>query len=232
VYLQLRDNHPQLEIIVMPACRRPPKDIVQTDYRAMTAAEMAVKHGVAQSTIRNWVAYYNIARKKQHGNWSPGNKIGSWKILERLPANRFGAVRWLVRCDCGKVGRKTTGHLRAAAEIGHACGCKKWTGAGDMPGKYWKGIMQKARQRGIPVEIEPEEAWKQFMAQDGLCALTGCLLQFGVAQNASLDRIRSDKGYINGNIQWVHKHINWMKNRFDNETFISYCRDVASHNAA
>ena len=37
---------------------------------------------------------------------------------------------------------------------------------------------------------------------------------------ASLDRIDSSKGYIKGNVQWVHKNINYMKQEMTNEEFL------------
>ena len=36
----------------------------------------------------------------------------------------------------------------------------------------------------------------------------------------SLDRIDSSKGYEENNVQWVHKDINLMKNKYDNKYFI------------
>ena len=45
---------------------------------------------------------------------------------------------------------------------------------------------------------------------------------------ASLDRIDSSKGYVIGNVQWVHKDINIMKNKFDNQYFIDMCKKIAS----
>jgi hypothetical protein len=41
--------------------------------------------------------------------------------------------------------------------------------------------------------------------------------------------IDSSKGYIEGNIQWVHKDINNMKWDFTQEEFINYCKLVANN---
>lgn len=43
---------------------------------------------------------------------------------------------------------------------------------------------------------------------------------------ASLDRIQNDKGYIEGNVQWVHKDINRMKNIFEQNYFIDICKKI------
>lgn len=50
-----------------------------------------------------------------------------------------------------------------------------------------------------------------------------------VSQTASLDRIDSKKPYIEGNVQWVHKIINVMKQSLSDEEFIQYCRTVAKY---
>lgn len=47
---------------------------------------------------------------------------------------------------------------------------------------------------------------------------------------ASLDRIDSSKGYVEGNVHWVHKDINIMKWDFPLETFIKMCKFVAENN--
>ena len=48
---------------------------------------------------------------------------------------------------------------------------------------------------------------------------------------ASLDRIDSTKGYIDGNIQWVHKRINTMKMDMSQKDFIDFCKQVAQTNS-
>lgn len=48
--------------------------------------------------------------------------------------------------------------------------------------------------------------------------------------NASLDRIDNTKGYVAGNIQWVHKAINLMKLDLVQKDFINWCKKVAENN--
>jgi hypothetical protein len=80
-------------------------------------------------------------------------------------------------------------------------------------------------------------AWEIFESQGKRCKLTGWqLAMFPTStsinsQTASLDRIDSTKGYVPGNIQWVHKHINMMKQHFPEEAFVEMCKAVALHNA-
>jgi len=49
------------------------------------------------------------------------------------------------------------------------------------------------------------------------------------ASTASLDRIDSSKGYVRGNIQWVHIAINFMKHSLPEEEFIRWCCLVAQY---
>jgi len=78
-----------------------------------------------------------------------------------------------------------------------------------------------------------------FIKQNKKCALTGLDIKFGVRNDkitgtyeettASLDRIDSSKGYVKGNIQWVHKDINIMKNDFNVDKFKKLCKMVISY---
>lgn len=67
--------------------------------------------------------------------------------------------------------------------------------------------------------------------QERRCALTDIELvmpeRFGDARTASLDRIDSSGSYRIGNVQWVHKDVNRMKNDFDQDYFVKMCRLVA-----
>jgi hypothetical protein len=46
---------------------------------------------------------------------------------------------------------------------------------------------------------------------------------------ASLDRIDSSLGYVRGNVQWLHKDVNWMKNTLDQDRFIELCKAIVNH---
>ncbi len=47
---------------------------------------------------------------------------------------------------------------------------------------------------------------------------------------ASLDRIDSRGHYEVGNVQWIHKDLNIMKNSYDANYFIDMCKSVAKFN--
>lgn len=111
-------------------------------------------------------------------------------------------------------------------------------GVGDITASFWHGVKHGAEKRGRKIEfnITIEYAWELFLKQDRKCALSGIELKFhetGELRNcttASLDRIDSSVGYIEGNVQWVHKNINTMKHDFKQEDFIEYCRKITEFN--
>ena len=87
--------------------------------------------------------------------------------------------------------------------------------------------------------ITVKYAWELYLKQHKKCALTGQNIYFAprrksnptrTASNASLDRIDSTKGYISGNVQWVLKKINMMKQGNTQQEFISLCKLVAKYN--
>jgi len=45
----------------------------------------------------------------------------------------------------------------------------------------------------------------------------------------SLDRVNSNDYYHVDNIQWIHKHINIMKNKFETDYFIQMCKLVTDN---
>jgi hypothetical protein len=109
-----------------------------------------------------------------------------------------------------------------------------WKGYKELPQQYWYSIQYNAKTRGITFDLTIQEAWKLFLKQDRRCALTGRVLEMpGIKEGqrigtASLDRINSNKGYTSDNIQWVHKDVQLMKNHFQNEYFISLCKEIAA----
>jgi nicotinic acid mononucleotide adenylyltransferase len=99
-------------------------------------------------------------------------------------------------------------------------------------------IKKGAASRKIEFNITIEYLWELFLQQNKKCALSGMALSFADTRKnknkkktVSVDRIDSSKGYINGNVQWVHKTINIMKNSLSDEEFIEFCRKVSEKNS-
>lgn len=109
-------------------------------------------------------------------------------------------------------------------------------------GKQYKGIFltvfnkikRQAKERGFEFNVTMKYVGDLFEKQGGKCALTGIELTLkkntkDSSQTASLDRQDSTKGYIEGNLCWVHKRINKLKSNFDQEEFLNLCEKVTNH---
>jgi hypothetical protein len=145
---------------------------------------------------------------------------------------------WKCRCDCGKEIEVYQTHLIQGNT--KSCGCQKystgeehrqWNGHGEISGGRFWAIKNGAKRRNIPFEVSIEYIWNLFLKQNRKCALSGCDLEFGLISKeygtASLDRIDNNVGYIEGNVWWVHKDINKMKNVFDLPYFIKMCNSIS-----
>lgn len=104
---------------------------------------------------------------------------------------------------------------------------------------YFKRNCKRGKTRTLNWDLSVEYLWNLFMSQDSKCALTGIPLEFGELgdmsrvqhskMTASLDRIDSSIGYVKGNVQWLHKHINVMKHSHDQSYFIKLCNLVSEY---
>ena len=104
-------------------------------------------------------------------------------------------------------------------------------------GKYnaipytWFNMKQKGGlARGYEWSLTIEDIWKLYEDKEGVCALSGVPIGWaekGLTATASIDRIDSSEGYIIENVQLVHKDINFMKQQFDQDYFVSMCKAVA-----
>ena len=114
---------------------------------------------------------------------------------------------------------------------------KHWRGYEEISGSHWCNIKRCAKSRNIQFDITIDYIWNLFIKQERKCFFSGVLLSFGkcckdkINRTASLDRIDSSKGYIEGNVQWVHKDINCMKMKLSNQEFINFCSLVHNNKA-
>ena len=110
-----------------------------------------------------------------------------------------------------------------------------WKGGRFVPGFFISKIKHKnlhRRSKNIEFNLSYEYLDLLWEAQNGRCAYTGEKLDFGrskISGTASLDRIDSSMGYVEGNVQFVHKDVNIMKWNLSEERFIEICNKITKN---
>lgn len=176
-----------------------------------------------------------------------GQQFGEWTVLFRVHHDRKHTM-WKCKCSCGLTKDVYSTHLIQGNT--HKCtkctGLGKrgknhgqYTGYGDICGDYWGSIRrganaQKGYRKQIDFSITIEYAWNLFLKQNRRCALSNIPIfidfkKYEHEHTASLDRIDNTKGYIEGNVQWVHKEVNMMKRTLDQDYFIYFCKKIAEY---
>ena len=153
---------------------------------------------------------------------------------------------WLFKCICGKEIKRARVQIERHVK-NPSCGCQSikgnehpyWKGIGEFSKTHFTAIRNSSIRRDIEFNLTMNYLWNLFLKQNRKCALSGMEIRFGTyavvrdkmnrMPTASLDRIDSTKGYIEGNIQWVHKTINLMKMDLSEPDFIKWCRTVVEH---
>jgi hypothetical protein len=176
-----------------------------------------------------------------------GERYGMISVVS-FAESRKNKAYWNVICDCGVTKIVRGEDLPRNKHV--SCGCKKklwrpkstltgaespfWQGIGSISKDKFCGIRIRALRKKIPFTITHEYISELYEEQEGKCALTG--IKLTVASNSrvsdgtySLDRIDSSKGYIPGNVQWIHKELNSMKMAMSQDRFVEMCIAVAKH---
>lgn len=167
----------------------------------------------------------------------------------------YYAYTCTIKCPiCNKIYERSYGNLGKTSKC-RSCSQllnnKNKTGnghktIGDLSGSFVNSIKQKARSRDIEFNVTVEYLWSLFLEQDRKCKLSNIDLKLYTyniwtstgksrhhntsIMNASLDRIDSSKGYVEGNVQWVHKVVNIMKNTLSTEEFLYFCEQIYLNN--
>ncbi len=179
---------------------------------------------------------------------SIGDQYNKWKVLElSTKENEYNTV---CQCICGYIGTVRVSDL----VNGHNKGCIHCAQK-DRIGKYMKErkyipttfmsfIKSNAKRRNLDFDLTIDYLDQLLEQQNFKCALSGIELKIPdklIAYSTrsafdrknstiSLDRIDSSKGYVQGNVQWVHKIVNIMKWSMTDDQFVTLCTMVANHN--
>lgn len=110
----------------------------------------------------------------------------------------------------------------------------KYTGVGEVTGTYINNIRSAAKKYGKNYNVSNEYLSNLYETQKRKCAFSGIPLTIGnrylkLETTASLDRINNSKGYIEGNLQWVHKAINKMRGNLTIDEFLTLCTVVSEY---
>ena len=164
-----------------------------------------------------------------------GTKYGNWEVVsERVKRGSGRSLYWEVRCVCGLVSfRQRTSLINNKTNSCKSCSrTQLYKNAFSL--SYFNRVKERARQINLEFDIDCDYIYDLLVLQEYKCALSGLPINFrkywnmGTEQSASLDRIDNSKGYIKGNVQWLHKTINMMKHVNSQEEFIYLCKQVAS----
>lgn len=98
----------------------------------------------------------------------------------------------------------------------------------------FKNLLTKARTRKtkkVSSTLTPEYLRGLWETQQGLCAYSRVPLQLEAnhPHAISLDRVDSNKGYQEGNLQLVSASVNRMKQEFGEAFFIDLCYQIANN---
>lgn len=156
-----------------------------------------------------------------------GEIFGNLKVIEKDKNSKWQT--WICQCNCGKITKVQTQSLKYRRVS--SCGCLRKTGFKEISGTKWKEIKNSSIRRRLEFNITLQYIWDLFLKQDRKCALSGTQLCFSSKSNlrdgtASLDRIDSSKGYIEGNVQWVHKDVNFMKQESTEKEFFNWIKTI------
>ena len=143
--------------------------------------------------------------------------------------------KWCSRCSgCGKEQAYTRKDHAKQSEVSdwqckqcvaEAKGFSQNQPVGDKTRLYRK-FKKAAANRGIEFSINEEQFFEGY---DGICYLTGWEISISYSeQTASVDRIDNSKGYVSGNIQWVHTMVNMCRNKYDLDKFVEMCQAIAN----
>lgn len=159
-----------------------------------------------------------------------GKRSGSLTITKFAYKSKHRDRYYYYLCDCGNTGIISKHYFGIVKQ----CKSCRLGDIGEIPKSYLNRLRVGAKKRNLAFELEVETLWELFLKQKRKCALSGIELNFdrrqqGKNQTASLDRIDSTKGYIQGNVQWIHKELNFMKQDFSEKEFIDWCYLVINY---
>lgn len=205
--------------------------------KVVNRQKVGIFHCDCGNTIEKSIV--TISRGKIRSCGCINTRIIDRKVGKLLPKKitcitKSGKRRFECMCDCGNIAEVSENYLHSPYPTCKKCKPKSKNAkcVGDIYASFWASKTRDARKRGIGFKLTIEEAWNLYLKQNKKCALSGrdiILAPRGEQGTASLDRIDSDGDYVIGNVQWVHKYVNLMKWKLNQDVFLEFCKDIVSN---
>ena len=195
-----------------------------------TIAKICRKLDITRYMVGRILNISDIKRKSRIADLT-GERFGFLKI-KSFAGKKKGKIFWNCECSCGNPhckGITTVPSTSVKYGSTRSCGNNRRTSCGEIPGVYICSVKRHAEVRGLTYNLEMDYLWGLLQGQKGECKLSGIPISFA-DKTASLDRIDSTIGYEIGNVQWIHKTVNIMKNRQAEDDFLRFCRAIVAHN--
>ena len=158
-------------------------------------------------------------------NLEIGTKFGKWEITSDRTQKISNITNWICQCECGHeqfvpLNNLMNGSSTQCNSCGHIeSGKKRRKGHELISGDMWSQIKRKAEKKGIPFNLRIEEAWEQYVKQNGRCITQDKIYLSGYPYDkekttATLVISHPKLGYNKDNIIWLHKDIAKLKGNF------------------
>lgn len=212
------------------------KDFIRLVYPDFSNKEIAL---FLKRTIGVIQVFASCSSLKKEEHNLVKQKFGKLLVLKQMPSKKQ-EKRWKCKCDCGNYSECSTHTLLK----GHSksCGCERLKsishGYDNISGTWFGNLARGAKKRKIEFSLTKEYLNQLLINQNFKCALSGLDIYISQVRSgqkyfeentASLDRINNDKGYVEGNVQFLHKHINYMKWTHNQEYFKKLCKKVTNY---
>lgn len=93
-------------------------------------------------------------------------------------------------------------------------------------------LYKRCKRDGIPMTIKKSDLVKTYHDQNGVCPLTGRVLEFGPDASPfnlmSIDRVKSELGYVPGNVRWVVSIANSARGAGTDDDLLQLAMDIVS----
>lgn len=178
----------------------------------------------------------SCAARKFTKKFNVGDKFKHWTVIEG-PIYINSNAYYKVKCDCGEESYKLPIELLYKNKDFQCEKCAQRERAlkttlkngrvGDLTLTEHTRLKRSAEKRGYIFNVSIEYLWNLFQKQKQICAITGDYIPS--IKKASLDRIDSNIGYIEGNVQWVTHQANVSKHIMSMEELLEFCKKVLNH---